>query len=102
MYKEKRNYINNGFPIYPNGMQRMNKAGFVTLGIRDENRILLGVWKIDSSQNFYEIPLKKLADAKTATKLFPCLNDVACKLDDDILKIEFPDENSAILIELEI
>lgn len=80
LYKEYREFIKSAYPVYPCGRFAIEEKGFYAYGLADKNRdkILLGVWRINSADNVEMFDLLKYLDGNyNARVIYP----VECKTD---------------------
>lgn len=71
VYKEKRKFITKAYPIYPSGRFGIGKKGFYSYGLADKgnNKILLAVYRINSSEDTEVFDLRKYAGKNADVKV---------------------------------
>lgn len=62
-YKQKRKHIKDGLPFWPIGLPSFTDK-WLSMGIRDNNKILLAVWRLNSEDSKLEIPIPYLKSRK--------------------------------------
>ncbi len=95
LYKENREFLAKSYPIYPLGMKSSGENGIAVLGLTNEakDEILLGVWKIEDSQDTYIIDLSKYIHKKAKLEMIYPKNDTVCKY-------SFVPENGKLIVSL--
>lgn len=93
-YKSIRGFIKQAYPIFPLGQLKINKRGFLALGLVKGNELLLAVWKINAKESEVEIDLSsRLSSDSCAEMLYPAGDKkVGCSLNTGKLKLCFPDD----------
>ncbi|MDP4151860.1 MAG: alpha-galactosidase [Bacillota bacterium] len=75
LYKSERSHIHNSHPVWPIGFTDINnRNSWASVGlVNDENsRVLLAVWRLQSGEEYIELPIHKWAGKKAAVKqLYP-------------------------------
>ena len=93
-YKSIRSFIKRAYPIFPLGQLKINKRGFLALGLVGEDEILLAVWKINAKESEVEIDLStRLSESSRAEMLYPVADKkVKFTLNSGKLKLSFPED----------
>ena len=93
-YKSIRGFIKRAYPIFPLGQLKINKRGFLALGLVGEDEILLAVWKINAKESEVEIDLStRLSESSRAEMLYPVADKkVKFTLNSGKLKLSFPED----------
>jgi len=71
-YKREREHIRRSVPVYPTGLARLgDRHDWLSFGLLDEERgrMLLAVWKLNSPEETFEIPLGKWYSVISEAKL---------------------------------
>lgn len=101
VYREKRNFIKDAYPIYPNGFISIDKEGFFSLGLKNEDKIMLAVWKINAHENAKTIDLSKYTNKDSSAKIiYPKNKDTEFNFINNKLTIKLKDKYSARLFEI--
>lgn len=102
IYKENREFIASAYPIYPGGRFRIEKNGFYAYGLadKDRNRILLGVWRINSSENVQVFDLSNYIGNSVAEVLYPQTLETEYSYSNNKLSVKLDDAYSARLFEI--
>lgn len=92
LYKKERKHIRQSYPIYPTGLLKIkdkNTWGSLGLISQDGSRILLAVWRLNSAEEYFEIPLSDwIKGAAAIRQIYPAqqyetsiyYNETKCKL----------------------
>jgi alpha-galactosidase len=95
-YKSIRGFIKRAYPIFPLGQLKINKRGFLSLGLvsEEDGEILLAVWKINAKESEIEIDLSsRLSASARIQMLYPAADTkVDFSLNAGKLKLRFPED----------
>ncbi len=69
VYKENKEFVKKAYPIFPSGMFKIYEKGYFSLGLSDDKRILLAVWKIDARDDAKTFDLSQYVSDKAEVKL---------------------------------
>lgn len=94
-YADEKNMklIKDAYPIYPSGTINMEEKGFYCFGLQNKNKIILAVWRINSSENTEIFDLSKYAGhSGKISQIYPdiptefnfCGGKLSIKLDKNI------------------
>lgn len=102
IYKENREFVASAYPIYPCGRFGIEKNGFYAYGLtnKDKSKILLGVWRINSSENVQIFDLSRYIDSSSARLVYPQNFDTAYSYSNGKLSVKLEDAYSARLFEI--
>lgn len=94
-YKEIRKYIPEMIPFYPMGLPEYN-GGWQCAGYKNEEKMFLAVWRMDSEQDQIRVPVK----AHNASIIYG-LDDIGvCTVCDNDILVKINEKNNAVLIEI--
>ena len=96
-YKEIRKYISEAIPFYPLGLPKYH-GEWQCAGYRNDSKVFLAVWRMDSDQNEITIPLK----ANKANIVYGLKDIGVCTINDDNVLVKINQKNNAIIIELDV
>lgn len=103
VYKENRAFVASAYPIYPSGRIRIDKNGFYSYGLinNDGSKILLAVWRINSSENVQVFDLSKYVGDNASVKVvYPQSVDTEFSYSNKKLAVKLADVYSARLFEI--
>lgn len=103
VYKSIREDIALSYPIYPNGTFKISEKGIFCAGnyVPSKNKAYIAVWQIDTKENKKSIDLSKYGNVKTVKRIYPLQNDYKVERNDNLMCVEFPFGNCAMLAEVE-
>ncbi len=104
LYKDIRHLIPVSHPIYPTGLARMDRNGFLTFGLfcDRERTIMLGIWKKDTTENEFCVDLSKYAHDFKIKQVYPeKFDNLSFHTEQDKICVRFPDGNTAIFFVIE-
>ncbi|MFD0670939.1 glycoside hydrolase family 36 protein [Cohnella sp. GCM10027633] len=71
-YKNERSHIRQSVPVYPTGLTRLGESkGWISFGLfdRQRKRMLLAVWKLQSTEEVFNVPLARWFDSSAEVQL---------------------------------
>ncbi|MFD2612485.1 glycoside hydrolase family 36 protein [Paenibacillus gansuensis] len=75
LYKQERGHIRRSVPVYPTGLLKLKEQqawGSIGLWHKDQNRMLLAVWRLGSAEDRFEVPLNDWFSGETSIRqLYP-------------------------------
>lgn len=95
--KEIRKYISEAIPFYPLGLPKYH-GEWQCAGYRNDSKVFLAVWRMDSDQNEITIPLK----ANKANIVYGLKDIGVCTINNDDVSVKIREKNNALIIELEV
>ena len=69
-YKRYRDFINSSYAVFPYRLDSISQRGFAVQGLKNGNRMLLGVFRRGGNESRINIEIKDIANAK---------NCISCK-----------------------
>lgn len=107
LYKAERKHLHNGYPIWPIGFTSISeKNSWACVGIANEEntRILLAVWRLDSAEEYIELPIHKWKNRKADVRqLYPKRGykvDTCYNAEKGVLAVHMPKPYTARYFEL--
>ncbi|ASS97000.1 glycoside hydrolase family 36 protein [Peribacillus simplex] len=103
-YKEIREYIANGNPIWPTGIPNL-ESPWMCFGLQHDNKYFLAVWRLQGDNECFSIPLSQLEGLDTEVKLsYPLNGDAQVKWNKDngTLTVCIPKQNAARIFEVTV
>lgn len=103
LYKERRDFIKNAYPVYPSGMKRIeDEQGFACLGLLADGILQLAVWRLKGEEDKICIPLK-YGQAKSVRQIYPAEGyDTEISLENGSLTVHMGKHLSARLFEVAV
>ena len=103
LYKDNKDFIKKAYPIFPSGMIKVYENGYFSLGLCDDERILLAVWKIDADVDAKTIDLSEYLDEKAEVKLiYPTKLKTEFNFINKKLTVKLDEKYSARLFEIKL
>ena len=104
LYKEIRINIPRSRPIYPLGMHLLNERGGAAFGLLSDRKLLLGVWNVNNKKaETIEINLSGYVNKNMSLRrVYPDINDFKYEINETVINVELPAENSAMFFEFDI
>ncbi len=103
MFKENRDFIKNAYPIYPCGTFSMSKNGFFCFGLKNDEKILLAVWRVNSENDAEIFDLSRYVGEKSSARvIYP--TELECKYNfcGGRLSVKLENRLSARLFEIDL
>lgn len=104
LYKARRLFIRESFPVFPRGMIRISDRTYNAVGLIDGagKKLLLAVWNLSDSGRKITLDLRKYGMAR-CEKIYPLKKEgVAYRYENGRLTVEFETGKTARLFELNI
>jgi alpha-galactosidase len=101
-YKEIRQYIASGTPIWPTGVPNLEDP-WMSYGLRNGDKNFIAVWRLDSNEEHYSIPLNHLIGSEVDVKLaYPSKGEAGYQWNKNngTLTVKIPKRNAARLFEV--
>lgn len=103
LYKDNKDFIKKAYPIFPSGMIKIYENGYFSLGLCDDERILLAVWKIDADVDAKTIDLSEYLNEKAEVKLiYPTKLKTEFNFINKKLTVKLDEKYSARLFEIKL
>jgi len=103
VYKENKEFVKTAYPIFPSGMIKLYEKGFFSLGLCDDERILLAVWKIDADAEAKTIDLSEYVSDNAEVKLiYPTELKTEYNFVNKKLTVKLDEKYSARLFEIKL
>ncbi len=107
-YREERAFIRQAYPFWPTGWLRItDRHGWGSVGLADEtyDRALLAVWRLQSHDELFTIPLPRFAGRSVDVSLrypadFPC--DWHFAPSTGLLTVRLPKQDTARMLEIRV
>ena len=101
LYKKNRDFIKEAYPIYPCGTINMEKQGFFCYGLKTDKKIMLAVWRINSSNSTEMFDLSSYTGEKASAKvIYPEKLQTRYHFVGGRLTVELKEQMSARLFEI--
>ena len=72
LYKERRSFVAAAYPVFPMGMKRIeDEQGFACLGLLDQGRLQIAVWRLKGKENRAVIPLARYGLKGKVCQIYP-------------------------------
>lgn len=103
LYKERRDFIKNAYPVYPLGMKRIeDEQGFVCLGLLAGGTLQLAVWRLKGEEDNVCIPIK-YGQTGSVRQIYPAEGyDTEVSLEKGSLAVHMGKQLSARLFEITV
>jgi alpha-galactosidase len=104
-YKTIRKYIGKALPFWPLGIPSLPNKGWMSLGLRTQDKVLLAIWRLESADDYCNISLPELKNKYLEVKCgYPIEHNCSYRWysESGRLTVKLPGENTARLFELSL
>lgn len=101
-YKRYRDFINSSYAVFPYRLDSISQRGFAVQGLKNGNRMLLGVFRRGGNESRINIEIKDIANAKIVYPVKGFEESVSYTVCDNGLTIDFTADFQARLFEIEL
>lgn len=103
LYKENKEFVKKAYPVFTSGMIKVYEKGYYSLGLCDDERILLAVWKIDADSEAKTIDLSEYVGDKADVKvIYPTKLKTEFNFINKKLTVKLEERYSARLFEIKL
>ena len=98
-----KEFVKKAYPVFPSGMIKVYEKGYFSLGLCDDEKILLAVWKIDADSEAKTIDLSQyVSDTAEAKLIYPTKLKTEFNFINKKLPVKLDEKYSARLFEIKI